>query len=158
MNLLNDPLMHRILHQAIFGGLAAAGFGVLFNCPPRIIGLCFGSGALALAVRTFAQGHGMSLPAASFVAALSLAIIDRTWQRAQSPRGSIIAVVGCIAMVPGSLAEKALMGFLALLHPPENVMLPLSVALENLIITTFTLVAIGIGLCIPVLFSPQKRG
>jgi hypothetical protein len=31
---MNSFWIH-IIHQAIFGGIASAGFGVLFNCPPR---------------------------------------------------------------------------------------------------------------------------
>jgi uncharacterized membrane protein YjjB (DUF3815 family) len=48
---MNSLWIH-IIHQAIFGGIASAGFGVLFNCPPRIIVYCIGSGAMALAIRT----------------------------------------------------------------------------------------------------------
>lgn len=152
------PLGPHVLHQAFFGGLAAAGFGVLFNTPPRILGLCFASGAFALAVRTLMQGwFDFGLPLASFIAALSLASVDRAWQRAQSPQGSVLAVVGCIAMVPGSLAAKALLGLFALVHAkPENSVIPLVATAENVIIVTFTLVAIGIGLIIPTLVYPDR--
>lgn len=153
-----NPLLATFLHQAIFGGVAAAGFGVLFNCPPRMLGLCFGSGALALFVRTAAQAGDWSLPAASFLAALSLGIADRTWLRTQSPRGSILAVVGCIPMVPGSLAAKALMGFFALAHGlPDNSVALLVLTMENTIVVILTMVAIGIGLSIPTLVYPDRR-
>ena len=152
-----QTLWAQILHQAVFGGVAAAGFGILFNVPPRILGLCFASGAFALAVRTTVQGFGVSLPVASFVAALALATMDRTWQRAQSPQGSVLAVVGCIAMIPGGLAAKGLMGLFALLHAtPESSVIPLVATLENMLIVTFTLVAIGIGLIIPTLVYPSR--
>jgi uncharacterized membrane protein YjjB (DUF3815 family) len=148
----------RILHQAFFGGLAAAGFGVLFNTPPRILGLCFASGAFALAVRTICQGYDLTLPMASFIAALSLAIVDRTWHSSQSLLGSVLAVVGCIAMVPGSLAAKAFMGLFFLIHAPaDNAIIPLVATMENLIIVTFTLVSIGIGLIIPTLIYPERK-
>ena len=88
-----NPLSHW-LHQALFGGIAAAGFGVLFNCPPRLLRLCFASGALALAVRTAGQdAGGLSLPAASFVAALLLAVLNRMLEPPDSPRGAVLAVV-----------------------------------------------------------------
>ncbi|MEI6323562.1 MAG: threonine/serine exporter family protein [bacterium] len=146
----------RILHQAFFGGVAAAGFGVLFNTPPRILGLCFASGAFALAIRTFCQSFDLGLPLSSFIAALSLATVDRAWHQSQTLLGSVIAVVGCIAMVPGSMAAKGLMGLFALIHAkPEDTVL-LTGTMENLIIVTFTLVAIGIGLIIPTLVYPQK--
>ena len=151
------PLLWRILHQAFFGGLAAAGFGVLFNTPPRILGLCFASGAFAIAVRTTCQDFDLGLPLSSFIAALALATVDRTWHQSQTPLGSVLAVVGCIAMVPGSLAAKGLMGLFALVHAkPEDTLL-LTSTMENIIIVTFTLVAIGIGLIIPTLVYPQKQ-
>ncbi len=147
----------RILHQAFFGGLAAAGFGVLFNTPPRILGLCFASGAFALAIRTIGQSYDLGLPLASFIAALALATVDRTWHQSQTPLGSVLAVVGCIAMVPGSLAARGLMGLFALIHAkPEDTLLLVSTA-ETMILVTFTLVAIGIGLIIPTLVYPQKQ-
>jgi uncharacterized membrane protein YjjP (DUF1212 family) len=147
----------RVLHQAFFGGLAAAGFGVLFNTPPRILGLCFASGAFALAIRTTCQNFDLGLPLSSFIAALSLATLDRTWHRSQTPLGSVLAVVGCIAMVPGSLAAKGLMGLFALVHAKPDDTLLLTSTMENMIIVTFTLVSIGIGLIIPTLVYPDKQ-
>ena len=153
----NMPMGWRILHQAFFGGLAAAGFGVLFNTPPRILGLCFASGAFALAVRTTCESFDLGLPASSFIAALALATVDRTWKTAQSPQGSVLAVVGCIAMIPGSLAAKALMGLFAMIHARPEEVVPLVATLQTLVIVSFTLVGIGIGLIIPTLVYPQAK-
>ena len=152
----DDPFWFRLAHQMFFGGLAAVGFGVLFNAPPRLLGLCFASGAFALAVRTYCQSHELGLPLSSIIAALAHATVDRTWQRAQTPQGSILAVVGCIPMVPGSLAAKGLMGLFGLIwaHADTSALAPLVTTVENLIVVTFTLVAIGVGLIIPTLVYP----
>jgi uncharacterized membrane protein YjjB (DUF3815 family) len=64
-----------LLHNTVCGGLAAAGFGVLFNISFRGLPWCAASGALALALRTIALGAGWRLEAASFVAALLLGIV-----------------------------------------------------------------------------------
>jgi uncharacterized membrane protein YjjB (DUF3815 family) len=154
---MNETTLH-LLNQIFFGGIAAAGFGILFNCPPRIIMLCFGSGALALAVRTVGLDLGASLPVASFFAAFFLAIADRTWLRVQSVRGSVIAVVGCIPMVPGSLAAKGLKNlFLLFQATPGEGVIPLTIALENLVIVASTFAAIGTALAIPTLIFPVKQ-
>ena len=58
-----------LFHQALFGALAACGFGILFNFGWRDLPWCAASGALALATRTLAQEGSWSLEAASFVAA-----------------------------------------------------------------------------------------
>ena len=110
-----------------------------------------------MAIRTLCQSYDLGLPLSSFIAALSLATVDRAWHRSQTLLGSVLAVVGCIAMVPGSMAAKGLMGLFALIHAkPEDSVL-LTGTMENLIIVTFTLIAIGIGLIIPTLVYPQKQ-
>ena len=43
--ILSMLALHLLL-QVFFGGAAAAGFGVLFNCPPRFLWLSFGFGLL----------------------------------------------------------------------------------------------------------------
>jgi uncharacterized membrane protein YjjB (DUF3815 family) len=154
-----SPVSSHLLHQALFGGIAAAGFGVLFNCPPRFLWLGFASGALALAVRTGGQEiGGLGLPAASFIAAFFLAALNRILEQPDSPRGSVLAVVGCIPMIPGSLAAKGLMNLFELLRATPGEGLPsASAAIENLMLVAFTLVGIGTALAIPPLVFPVER-
>jgi len=47
-----------LFHQALFGALAASGFGILFNFGWRDLPWCAASGALALATRTLGQEAG----------------------------------------------------------------------------------------------------
>jgi uncharacterized membrane protein YjjB (DUF3815 family) len=147
-----------LFHQAFFGGIAASGFGILFNCPPRMIWQCFASGAVALAVRTACQAADMNLGEASFFAALVVAMAERVLQQFQASHGSILSLVGCIPMVPGSIAAKGLMNLFALVraHPKEEV-LAATDAMKNLLAVTFTLAAIGTALAIPRLIYPLKK-
>ena len=131
-----SPFVPYLLHQAFFGGVAAVGFAVLFNCPPRLLWIGFGAGALALAVRTGGQEiGGLRLSAASFIAAFVLALLNRIWESPDSPRGSVLAVVGCIPMIPGSLAAKGLMNLFELLSAsPGEGLLAATAAVENLML------------------------
>jgi uncharacterized membrane protein YjjB (DUF3815 family) len=153
---VNNLLLH-FIHQAFFGGIAAAGFGILFNCPPRMILQFVGAGALALAVRTAGQAAELNLPEASFFAALVVAAAERVLQHFQSPRRSILSLVGCIPMVPGSIAAKGLMNLFALLRagPGEGIVAATN-GVRNLLEVTFTLAAIGTALAIPRLLYPGK--
>lgn len=154
-----SPFALHLLHQAFFGGVAAAGFGVLFNCPPRLLWLCFAQGALALAVRTAGyELAGLSLPTASFVAAFFLSLVNRILEEPDSPRGSVLAVVGCIPMVPGSLAANGLIRLFGLLKTaPTDEVSSATAALESIVLVAFTLVGIGTALAIPPLVFPAKR-
>jgi len=153
---MNPDILH-ILHQAFFGGIAAAGFAILFNCHPRMLPLCFGAGVLALAVRTICQELGGSLAVASFFAALLLAICNRLSRDTSAARRSVLAVVGVIPMIPGSLAAKVFMSVFAFLRSGQSQGIEATVATwDNLLMLIFTLAAIGTGLALPSLMVVAK--
>jgi uncharacterized membrane protein YjjB (DUF3815 family) len=153
-----SPLLLHIIHQAFFGGVAALGFAVLFNCRPPMLPFSFAAGLVALATRTAFQDHGFTLPEASFFAALLIATIDRIWKEYPSPRGSILAVVGAIPMIPGGAAAKVLIGLFAVLHSgPAATPGAIATIWENMITIVFTLAAIGTALALPSLFQPATQ-
>ena len=158
---MNSVWIH-VIHQAVFGSIAAAGFGILFNCPPRIIVYCLGSGAVTLAIRTACQAAGVNLPEAAFFAALAVAAIERVLQRFQHVRGSIVALVGCIPMIPGSMVARGWMNLFALRHAHSGGESRAEIAaavngMRNLLEVTLTLAAIGTALAIPYLIYPEKK-
>jgi len=138
-----------LLHQAFFGAIAAAGFGVLFNFGLRALAWCAAAGALALGVRTVGLDLHWSLEAASFMAAVAASCCANVLRRPLGPRGSAVALAGCIPMVPGAFLGQAILGMLAVTTPhPENAAVILT-AIEYLLRVFFTLAAIGAGLAIP---------
>ncbi len=151
---MNPSLLH-ILHQTLFGGVAAVGFAVLFNVRPSMLPLCFVSGMLALAIRTTAQESHFTLPVASFFACLGVAIVDNFTRDVRAPRGSVLAVVGAIPMVPGGVAAKVLIGVFAVLRagPPLRAE-DLTANWQNLMTLIFTLGAMGTALALPSLVRP----
>ncbi len=147
-----------LLHQTVCGALAAAGFGVLFNIGFRVLPWCAASGALALAVRTAALGQGWSLVAASFAAALAVgAGVQLIRSRIGASRNAL-EVVGCIPMIPGGTATKAILGLFAVagLHPAA-VHEALITALENTLRVMFTIGALETGLAIPTLLLRVRK-
>ncbi|MEI6074306.1 MAG: threonine/serine exporter family protein [Verrucomicrobiota bacterium] len=142
-----------LLHQTVCGAIAAAGFGVLFNIGFRSLPWCAVSGALALAVRTYClDGLGWNLEAASFGAALIVGAAVQVLRARTDISQNALDVVGCIPMVPGSFAAKAILGMFALtstntLDASET----LITAVQFTLRVTFTVGAIGTGLAIPTL-------
>jgi len=140
----------KILHQTFFGGLAAMGFGVLFNMYRRHVLWCGLTGGLALAVRTVGLQWGWSLEAASFAAALAVGSVVTVLQERIGVSRNILDVAGCIPMVPGLFATKAILGFFALTAPlPVNPDETLITSVEFFLRVAFTIGAIGTGLAIP---------
>ena len=139
-----------LLHQAFFGAVAAAGFGVLFNFGLRSLVWCGVAGALALAVRTLGQDAGWSLEAASFTAAVAAGCAVRLLREPLGAAGNAMALAGCIPMVPGAFFGQALLGLFAVTAPHAvNADTTILMALEYMLRVIFTLAAIGAGLAIP---------
>jgi uncharacterized membrane protein YjjP (DUF1212 family) len=149
---LDDPLAPPawLAHQAAFGALAAAGFGVLFNFGPGTLAWAAATGGLALAARTLALDYGLPLEAASFLAAAVVALWVELLGVApiRIPHaGQTLAVVGCIPMVPGGAAAQCILGLFELtsLAPAEAEAAVVASATAGLQVA-FTLGAIGAGL------------
>ena len=147
-----------ILHQTACGAIAAAGFGVLFNVGFRKLLWCAGSGALALAVRTFCLGLGWNLEGASFAAALTVgAAVQLMWKQANISL-DVLDVVGCIPMIPGSFAAKAILGLFAVTTSTvANETQTLTTAAQYAFRVVFTIGAIGTGLAIPTLLLRVRK-
>lgn len=142
-----------LLHQTICGAVAAAGFGVLFNISFRSLPWCALTGGLALAVRTYCLGIGWNLEASSFTAALTVSTMVLALRAAHTDISqNALDVVGCIPMVPGSFAAKAILGMFALTSTDAgHATGTLTEAVQYTLRVMFTIGAIGTGLAIPAL-------
>lgn len=142
------------IHHAVCGAIAAAGFAVLFNVHFRLLPWCAAFGALALAIRTGCQDLGLNLEGASFAAALAAAVAVQLLRAARPDiTQNTLAVVGCIPMVPGSFAAKAVLGLYAITtgsttNDPQTLL----TAVQYTLRVSFIIGAIGTGLAIPTLF------
>lgn len=144
-----------VLHQTLFGAIAAAGFGVLFNLGFASLPLCAVSGALALAVRTFCmEGLHWNLETASFAAAVAVGAAAQVLPERMDITRNMLGVVGCIPMVPGSFAAKAIIGLFALSTDNSTLSaegLDVNIIAQYTLRVLFTIGAIGTGLAIPTL-------
>jgi uncharacterized membrane protein YjjB (DUF3815 family) len=143
-----------LLQQTVCGAIAAAGFGVLFNIGFRSLSWCAGMGALALGVRTACLGHGWSLEAASFAAALAVGFAVQFLQGRIGISPEVLNVTGCIPMVPGSFAAKAILGMFALTQEATaDAGATLITAVQCTLRVGFIIGAVGTGLAIPTLLT-----
>jgi uncharacterized membrane protein YjjB (DUF3815 family) len=152
LNTEPPPSSLYLLHQTVCGATAAAGFGVLFNISFRSLPWCAISGGLALAVRTYCQSIGWNLEASSFAAAVTVSTVVLVARAQTDISQNALDVVGCIPMVPGSFAAKAILGMFALTSTdPAHATETLVTAVQYTLRVMFTVGAIGTGLAIPTL-------
>ena len=140
-----------LIHQTLFGGIAAMGFGVLFNFNLRHLWWCFLAGCLALGTRTLGQDMGWSLEGASLLAAGLLATVCVVFFRNHyRTTGTNVILTGCIPMVPGSFFAQGILGLFAITAPHvENVDALANTSLQFLLRASFTVLAIGAGITVP---------
>ncbi len=139
----------QLVQNAVCGGLAAAGFGVLFNVGFRGLTWCAASGALALALRTLALDGGWSMESASFVAALAVGAAVQIVPSHFPVSRNALHVVGCVPMIPGAFAAKAILGLFAISaqHPATSE--TFIAAMDNALRVTLATGALGAGVAIP---------
>ncbi|MCF8481349.1 MAG: threonine/serine exporter family protein [Rhodospirillum sp.] len=131
----------------ILGAIAAAGFGVLFNFEVSMVAAAALVGALGLAVRALGLGLDWGLPGASFLAAISVGLALRLLRLVHPGAGLVLAVAGCVPMIPGGSAAQAIMGLFALAAPtPPDPQHLLALTVESGLRALITLGAIGAGL------------
>ena len=141
--------LSQLVQNAVCGGLAAAGFGVLFNVGFRGLTWCAASGALALALRTIALDGGCSLESAAFVAALAVGAAVQLFPSRFPVSRNALHIVGCVPMIPGAFAAKAILGLFAVSaqHPATNETFLTS--MDNALRVTLAMGALGAGVAIP---------
>jgi len=146
-----------LLHQMACGAIAAAGFGVLFNVRFSLLPWCAASGALTLAVRTLCLDAGWNLEGASFCSALAAGIAVQLLRRMRPDFSqNALDVVGCIPMVPGSFAAKAILGLYTITIGSSNDAETLITAVQYALRVSFIIGALGTGLAIPTLLLRVK--
>ena len=96
-----------LLEQSTWAGVAALGFAILFNVPPRALLVCALGGTLAFFARGGAIGvHHESLEVESLFAATLISFLAMFWGKRLRVPALVIVIPAVIPLVPGALAFK----------------------------------------------------
>lgn len=132
--------LSRLTHPVeagLMGFLAASGFAILFDVPPRHLFWAGLAGAVSATIRCWAQGWGVPLVGASFVAGLALGVVAHQLAHWRLSLSSLFAIPGYIPLVPGAVA------FRAMLHLVKE---EYELGLADLIQVGLVLVAVAVGM------------
>jgi uncharacterized membrane protein YjjB (DUF3815 family) len=131
----------------------------MFNMRARALLWCAAAGALALAVRTAGLSLGWTLESASFTAALAIGSSVQLLQDRIGVSRNTLGVAGCIPMIPGGFAARAILGFFALTHTDiQSAGQTLTLSVQDALRVVFTIGAMGTGLAIPSMLLRVRRG
>ena len=147
-----------ILIKSFWAGIAAIGFAVLFNVPRRVVFSIWTLGAVGGLIKFTAMQFDSGVVFASFLGATVIGIISIQMAHMRNSPPLVFSIPSVIPMVPGVFAYKMMLGLIALANI-ENT----DVYVQNLIETvnngakmTFVLIALGIGVALPMLITRKE--
>lgn len=152
-------LASAILIDALWSAVAAGGFAILFNVPPRALPYCVVVGGLGHALRALLLHWGMSIVPATLFGATSIGFLARACAHRLQMPSLIFAVSGSIPMVPGVFAYSTMIGLLKLTGTSSaEAAVPLLVEVANDgIHTALILGALAIGNVAPALLFDRPK-
>jgi uncharacterized membrane protein YjjP (DUF1212 family) len=89
--------------------LAAAGFAVLFDVPPRALAVAALVGGLAFGAREAARAFGVPPEAAIFLAGVAIGALGEVFARVFKQPTALFTIPGFIPLVPGAAAFRTLL-------------------------------------------------
>ncbi len=152
------PTLLATFEHALWAGVAALCFAVLFNVPLRALFACGLTGMLGHATRSLLVTAAVSSASASLVAAVVVSLFGFACGRRMRAPAVIFVIPGIIPLVPGALAFRAMLGMIALLDAaPEQQQAALASAWVDSIRTTLITAALATGVAVPSMLLRRSR-
>lgn len=144
-----------VLEKGIWFGLAALGFGVLFNVPQRTILNIWILGALGGLVKLFLVNAGIGVVLASFSGASLIGILSIPFAHNRHTPPLVLSIPALIPMVPGVFAYRTMLGMIKLTGDLSSAdySLVLNDTIHNGIKALFILATLATGASIPMLIT-----
>jgi uncharacterized membrane protein YjjB (DUF3815 family) len=147
-----------IFIKSFWAGIAAIGFAVLFNVPRRVLFPIWTLGAIGGLVKFTTMHFDSGIVFASFLGATVIGIISIQMAHMRNSPPLVFSIPSVIPMVPGFFAYKMMLGLIALanIDKTDVYMQTLIETVNNGAKMTFVLVALGIGVALPMLITRKE--
>jgi uncharacterized membrane protein YjjB (DUF3815 family) len=100
------------IQDALWSGIAALGFAVLFNTPGRLLVGCFAAGAAGHTLRAVLVSLGVPIEAGTLAGATLVGFVSVYLADRYRVPVSSFSVTGAIPLVPGVFAYQTMIGLL----------------------------------------------
>jgi uncharacterized membrane protein YjjB (DUF3815 family) len=144
--------------KSIAAGIAALGFGILFNVPQRTlipIGLL---GAIGGMIKFGTMHFDIGIVFASFLSAIIIGLVSIRMAYSKDSPPLVFYIPSVIPLVPGFFIYKMMLGIMTLTTVSNT-----EVYVQNLISTVnngtkaiFILISLGIGVAVPMLITRKE--
>lgn len=150
-----------IFEDALWSAIAALGFAMLFNIPPRLLPACVFVGAVGHALRALlVEQFTVPLEFATLAGALLVGFVSAVFARRLHAPSQLFAIPGVIPLIPGSFAYRAMIGLVMMssMSQSETEMInQLLGASTNIIKTGLILSALAVGIAAPALIFERSK-
>jgi len=155
---MTGSLATLVAFDALWAGLAACGFAVLFNTPHKMLPTIFLIGAVSHGLRAALMKLGVvGIEAGTLFAGVVIGFAALGFARARHVPVVVFALPSAIPMVPGAFAFKAMLGMLRLVGQSGAADPALATdALVSAIKTALILAAIVVGVGTPSMVFRQE--
>lgn len=142
--------------DAFWSGIAAVGFAILFNAPPRVLLGCALTGAIGHSIRTLTVEAGGDIVFGTLLGATAIGFVGYWIGQYYRTPLPVFTICGAIPLVPGFFAYSTMLGILDLSQAHANQEILLS-TVNNAIKTGLILAAIAVGITAPILLFKQQK-
>lgn len=148
-----------ILEDALWSGVAAVGFGVLFNVPKRALAYCALVGACGHAVRALMMTQfNMGITTSTLIGALVVGFMSKFIARKLKMPSMIFGITGAIPMVPGVFAYQTMISLGEMIHQePGQIAVSLGEAAVNGVRTVALLGCLALGITAPTFLLEREH-
>jgi len=143
------------LEKGIWFGLAALGFAILFNVPPRTILIVSILAAMGGVTRLYLVHSGASILMASLAGASLIGVLSIQASHNKHAPPLVFSIPAVIPMVPGVFAYQAILGLINLSTNPNapDYTQILTGTISNGLNAIFILMALAVGVAVPMLIT-----
>ncbi|WP_273273937.1 threonine/serine exporter family protein [Maribacter polysiphoniae] len=149
----------KVSELSIWSGIAAVGFGILFNIPRKTILVVFFLGFAAGLVKFLLIHFNVNIVLSSLVAASFVGILSSPLAHKVHHPPVVFSIPAVIPMIPGYYAYETVLSIMSFTFMeegnPQKVELIVSI-FYNGFTTLFILIAITIGVSLPLLLSRKE--
>ncbi len=148
-----------ILEKGIWFGFAALGFAVLFNVPQRTLFVIWLMGSAGGLTKLFLMYFGADIVISTFTGATLIGILSVSAAHNKHAPPLVFSIPSVIPMVPGAFAYKMMLGLIKLSGTAVTnaaYSQTLGETASNGLKTLFILMALAVGVAIPMLISRKE--
>jgi len=148
-----------IFEKGIWFGFAALGFAVLFNVPQRALFIIWLIGAAGGLTKLLLMHYHTDIVISSFAGATLVGILSVSAAHNKHAPPLVFSIPAVIPMVPGAFAYRMMLGLIKLSGTAvtsETYSLTLGETASNGLKTLFILMALAVGVAIPMLISRKE--